>query len=322
MNYEDLLQQARSSELFQDQATMESAVKAVLGIFASRLDEEPARRFTSVLPKPLTYDVLRGGQANVTNITAGQYVDRVAEQFHLRREHAQRLISSLLRVVTENLPGDVFTIIRNNLPMDWNEFLQKGSVTAAEEKQEGKMDMQAMMEAYRKLATPGPPHKLLERMAGSWTTRFKSWMEPDQPPEETTGTCEQKMILGGRFLQQEFGGEMMGSPFEGFGIMGYDNHTKKYFSTWMDTMGTAMVYFEGTAGADGKTITQTGRYDDPVQGPMEFRSVTAIVDDDTLTIEMYSTGKSGKETKMMEGTYSRKHRSEGGQTPGTAGENV
>ena len=86
MTYEDLLQQARRSELFQDQETMESAIKAALGIFASRLDEEPARRFTSVLPKPLTYDVLRGGQANVTNISAGQYVNKVAEQFHLRRE--------------------------------------------------------------------------------------------------------------------------------------------------------------------------------------------------------------------------------------------
>ena len=130
------------------------------------------------------------------------------------------------------------------------------------------------------------------------------------------------MILGGRFLQQEFSGEMMGSPFEGFGIMGYDNHTKKYVSTWVDTMGTAILYFEGTAGPDGKSITQTARYDDPVQGPMEWRSVTTIVDDRTLTMEMYSTGKSGKEMKMMEGTYSRKEVSRGGPLPGTAGENI
>jgi Protein of unknown function (DUF1579). len=174
------------------------------------------------------------------------------------------------------------------------------------EQQAGTMDMQAMMEVYRKLATPGAPHKLLERMAGSWDTRFTAWMEPDQPPEESTGTCEQKMILDGRFLQQEFSAEMMGSPFNGFGIMGYDNHTGKYVSTWMDTMGTAIMYFEGTAGADGTSITQTATYDDPVQGPMEFRSVTTVVDDNTLAMEMYSTGTSGKEVKMMEGTYSRK----------------
>lgn len=306
MTYEELLQQARRTELFQDQATMESAVKAVLGIFASRLEEEQARRFTSFLPAPLTYDTLRGHQANVTAISPAQYIETVAEQFHLPKEQAQRLVKMLLRVVTENLPGDVYTIVRNNLPSDWNQLLESGSVKVTEGAQEGKMDMQEMMEVYRKLATPGTPHQLLERMAGSWNTRFTSWMEPDQPPIELSGTCHQQMILDGRFLKQEYNGEMKGEPFNGFGVMGYDNHTRKYVSIWMDTMGTAIMLFEGTAGEDGKSITQTARYDDPVQGPMEWRSVTTIVDDFTLTMEMYTTSKSGKEMKMMEGTYSRK----------------
>ena len=77
--------------------------------------------------------------------------------------------------------------------------------------QEGKMDMQAMMDIYKKLGTPGAPHKVLASMVGSWSTKIKSWMEPDKPPMESTGTCEQKMLLGGRFLQQEFTGDMMGS---------------------------------------------------------------------------------------------------------------
>ncbi len=131
-------------------------------------------------------------------------------------------------------------------------------------------------------------------------------MEPGKPPMEDTGTSEQKMILDGRFLQQEFTGEMMGSPFSGIGFMGYDNHSGKYVSTWMDTLGTAIYFFEGTASADGKTFTQKSSYDDPVQGPVEWRSVTRIVDDDTLEFEMYTTGKSGKEEKMAEMTYTRK----------------
>jgi hypothetical protein len=163
-----------------------------------------------------------------------------------------------------------------------------------------------MMEMYKKLATPGAPHKLLASMTGIWTTRTKSWCEPGKPPMESTGTCEQKMLLGGRYLQQEFSGEMMGSPFAGIGVTGYDNHTKKYVSTWMDSMSTGIFLFEGTASADGKTITQASKNDDPVQGPMEWRSVTRIVDDNTIEFEMYGTGKSGKEVKMMEITYTRK----------------
>jgi hypothetical protein len=174
------------------------------------------------------------------------------------------------------------------------------------QKQESKMDMQAMMEVYNKLGTPGAPHKLLASMAGSWTTKIKSWCESSKPPMESAGICEQRMILGGRFLQQEFTGEMMGSLFTGIGVTGYDNHTKKYVSTWMDSMGTAILFFEGTAGTDGKTITQETRYDDPIKGPMKWRSVTRIVDDNTHVFEMYGTDKSGKEEKMMEITYTRK----------------
>jgi hypothetical protein len=175
-----------------------------------------------------------------------------------------------------------------------------------EKKQAEQMDMQTMMAVYTKLATPAAPHKMLAGMEGSWNAKTKFWMEPNKPPTESTGTCEQKMILGGRFLQQEFTGDMMGSPFTGIGVTGYDNHTRKYISTWMDSMGTAILVFEGTASADGKTITQESRYDDPIKGALKWRSVTRIINENTHVFEMYETGKSGKEEEMMEITYTRK----------------
>ena len=174
------------------------------------------------------------------------------------------------------------------------------------EKKEEKMDMQEVMEVYRKLGTPGDPHKSLAKMAGSWDVRSKFWMEPDKPPLETTGTSEKKMILEGHFLQQEYTGQMMGNPFTGIGITGYDNHIKKYVSIWIDSMDTGIYFFEGTAAADGKTITQEGRYDDPIKGPMKYRTVIRIVDDNTMVFEMYGTDKDGKEEKMMEETYTRR----------------
>ena len=173
-------------------------------------------------------------------------------------------------------------------------------------KQEGKMDMQAMMEVYKKLAIPGAPHKSLAGMVGSWNTKSKHSMDPDQPPMESTGTCEQKMILGGRYLQQEWTGDMMGSTFTGINLMGYDNHTKKYVSIWIDSMSTGIYYFEGTASRDGKIITQECRYDDPIKGPMIWRSITKFVDDDTVMYEMYGIDEKGKEEKMGETTLFRK----------------
>ena len=61
----------------------------------------------------------------------------------------------------------------------------------AKDKKSAEVDMQAMME-YKKLATPGEPHKQLASLAGSWTTKTKSWMEPNKPPMESTAPAKKK----------------------------------------------------------------------------------------------------------------------------------
>ena len=53
---------------------------------------------------------------------------------------------------------------------------------AKEERPKGKLGMQAMMEVYKKLATPGEPHKLLAKLAGSRTTKTRGRMDLDGPP--------------------------------------------------------------------------------------------------------------------------------------------
>jgi hypothetical protein len=180
------------------------------------------------------------------------------------------------------------------------------SVAMAKDKQPAQKDMQAMMDTYKKLAIPGEPHKQLASLAGSWTTKTKEWMDPSKPPMESTGTCEEKVLLDGRFLQQECTGDMMGQPFTGIGVTGYDNFTKKYVSTWMSSMGTGIFVMEGTASADGKTITLHGSHKDPMGGVMKHRALWKFVDANTQTFEMYGAHGQDKETKMMEITYTRK----------------
>ena len=45
-----------------------------------------------------------------------------------------------------------------------------------------KMDMESMMKVYKKLGTPGAPHKRLAGLAGNWITKTRAWMESDKPP--------------------------------------------------------------------------------------------------------------------------------------------
>ena len=177
---------------------------------------------------------------------------------------------------------------------------------AKDKKHDKPMDKEAMMELWKQLGTPGEPHKQFTALAGSWTTATKEWMEPGKPPIESTGTAEMKMLLDGRFLYQEFTGQMMGQPFNGIGIDGYDNMRKKYVTAWMDSMGTGIFLMEGTASPDGKTITLRGSHPEPGGGKMSHRAIWKLIDNNTQQFDMYGAHHGQKEMKMMEIVYMRK----------------
>lgn len=185
-------------------------------------------------------------------------------------------------------------------------FVLASPIMAKDKKPAKEMDPQAMMEVWKKLAMPGEPHKLFANLAGSWTTTTKEWTEPGKPPTESIGTAEMKMLLDGRFLYQEYNAQMMGQPFSGIGIDAYDNMTKKYVTAWIDTMGTGIFMMEGTASADGKTITLKGSHPEPGGGKMTHRAVWKIVDNNTQTFDMYGAHHGGKEMKVLEISYARK----------------
>ncbi|MFL6200580.1 MAG: DUF1579 domain-containing protein [Thermoanaerobaculia bacterium] len=163
-------------------------------------------------------------------------------------------------------------------------------------------EMQAMMKAM----SPGPEHKNMSRMTGDWTFTNKMYM-PGAPPSEGAGTMHAEMILGGRYVHSVWKGDFMGMQFEGHGTDGYDNMTKKYVSSWVDNMGTGIMYSTGTCDAAGKVCTSTAEMLDPMSGQMTTtRSVVTWNGDKSFTMEMYAKPTGGTETKSMEITATKK----------------
>jgi hypothetical protein len=165
----------------------------------------------------------------------------------------------------------------------------------------------AAMEAMMKAMAPGEPHKLLARYAGDWTFTNKMWMDPSQPPTESSGTMRGETILDGRYVQTFWKGNMMGMPFEGRSTHGYDNLSKQYVSTWIDNMATGIMYSTGTCDAAGKKCEDKGDMMDPMTGQKSYmRSVTTWTSDKSFTMEMSGPGPSGQEVKMMEFVVTKK----------------
>ena len=167
-------------------------------------------------------------------------------------------------------------------------------------------EQQAEMEAFAKAGTPGAPHQALAATAGNYDLKVRSWMEPGGPPMEETGTATRAMALDGRGRVELLSSAMMGTPFNGHGMLGYDNVTGKYWSTWNDSMSTGLMVSEGTCNAD-KSCSFTGSWNDPIKkAPVSARMTTRWTSPTTEVFEMYGPGRDGKEMKMMEITYTKK----------------
>lgn len=167
-------------------------------------------------------------------------------------------------------------------------------------------EMQAEMQAWMAYMTPGEAHKHMAESVGSWKTATSHWHKPGTEAVKSTGTCEMKMIMGGRYLQATYSGTVMGMPFEGMGVTGFDNKLKKYISSWVDNMSTGMTTSEGSYDPAKNALNMTGTMVDPTggEGMMEYRMVIQFVSKDKQVMQMFMQHE-GQEFKAMEIVYTR-----------------
>jgi uncharacterized protein DUF1579 len=150
---------------------------------------------------------------------------------------------------------------------------------------------------------PGPEHELFKKDVGTWDATVEILMPP-APPSKATET--NALGPGGLWLLTDFKGEMMGGPFQGHGVAGWDPAKKKYVGTWVDSMSTALMITESTYDAAARTMTGTMEAPGPDGRPMKMKAVTQYKDDDTRVFTMYMPGPDGKEAPQMRISYKRR----------------
>ena len=169
-------------------------------------------------------------------------------------------------------------------------------------------EMQEMMAAFEKAGTPGEPHEQLAAMAGDFKATVKMWMGPGEPMV-SEADVHREMTLDGRVLTERYMGNMMGRPFTGHGMTGYDNARGKYWSTWNDNMSTGLMVSWGAYDPAQKAIVFEGEVSNPMQpgSTMKNRGIARHHADGSETFEMWEPHGPGREmVKTMEITLVRK----------------
>jgi len=140
---------------------------------------------------------------------------------------------------------------------------------------------------------PGPAHKALDALVGDWKAEVKCWMEPGSAPEVTQGTAKVSWKFNGRFLQEEFHGQMMGKPFSGQTLIGYDNTKQTFNSVWISDTQTSMFTSEGKGDSGNKVITLEGKASCAFSGRTDvpMKTVLRIDSPDKHVLEMYDAAR-------------------------------
>jgi hypothetical protein len=117
------------------------------------------------------------------------------------------------------------------------------------------------------------------------------------------GRMHADMVLGGRYLDATYTGDMMGMDFEGRSWTGYDKQAGEYFSTWMDNMGTGVMVFRGNVEDDA--LVMRAPHTDPVTGERQMHRTVQRMDDGKVVFEYFMAPEGGEEFRTMEIVYTR-----------------
>ncbi len=161
--------------------------------------------------------------------------------------------------------------------------------------------------ALEKAMTPGEGQKKLGFMVGTFDAKFRTWATPSSSPAEDTGVMVANWVLDGRYVQIMLAGNVAGQPYSGIGYAGFDNTTKKYVCTFMDSGSTGMEWYTGGFDASGKKATLKASMANPVTGkptPLEMR--LSLDSAGNHVTELWGEGLGSTMFKMIEITYTKR----------------
>ncbi|MBR90916.1 MAG: hypothetical protein CMO66_06580 [Verrucomicrobiales bacterium] len=91
---------------------------------------------------------------------------------------------------------------------------------------------------------PGEHHKHLKMMAGTWDVESKMYMIPGQVMKGTYVEVA-RIQPGGFWLISNIEGKVMGMPFHGHTVLGYEARKKQYTGIWVDSFASILVTSTG-----------------------------------------------------------------------------
>jgi Protein of unknown function (DUF1579) len=157
----------------------------------------------------------------------------------------------------------------------------------------------------RALGLPGPEHRALEPLVGRYKVDFTTYT-PGAEPTHLTGTCENRLTFGGRFLLSELAVGEGDARFESLTTYGYDNGRKQYFSYGINSRRTGPTDHWGTYDATTRSFILNGKVRDDNTGTvLIYRALLKVESADSHMLQVFFDVPRARPRKALEVTFTR-----------------
>jgi hypothetical protein len=159
---------------------------------------------------------------------------------------------------------------------------------------------------YMAVSRPGAEHRWLDSLVGSWTVDLH-WLGAGQAETRTSGTSENRWILGGRFLLCESTAGEGPSRVDATTIYGFDNREKRFFSLAMHNLATSYLETSGSFDSVAQSFLLSGKERNEVTGSViVYRELLKIEGPDRYVLGVYLDVPGRAPLKVLEAVYTRR----------------
>ncbi|WP_192348719.1 DUF1579 family protein [Algoriphagus sp. Y33] len=151
--------------------------------------------------------------------------------------------------------------------------------------------------------TPSEVHTMLSNYEGE----FKLEIRMTGQEESTIVNATNKMILGGRFLQIDQQGQMIGMKYEALSTIGYNTIDGTISLATITNMGTGTLSVKGEWVQADKVASMKGTLTNPVtKNVINVTQKIAFIDKNSFVIESFDQEGNQPEKKTVEYIFKRK----------------